>query len=83
MEGNTETFDSSRDEFSNLLFSDKATKVNVWLELVIQGLQPFSFVQNETIRKNVNFDTICVKNLPSYMENLTKSVEMKILRRLP
>lgn len=83
VEGTTTSLASSTDAFSGLLCSNKATKIHTWIELVIHGLHPFSFLQNETFRKRVKVDSICVQTLQTYMDKLTKVVEMKIAKRLP
>ena len=54
-----------------------------WLELVVLGLRPFNFVEDEIIRKYVKLEPICVNTFKQHMLNLTRHVEMKIAKELP
>ncbi len=49
----------------------------------MDGLQPFSVVENLTFRKLSQFDPITRKTLAKYLEALTSSVEVKTTHLLP
>lgn len=81
---NSSKTESSSIEFSNLICFSKVKEVHFWVEPVIHGLQPFYFMENETIRKNMKVDLIFVGTLQNYyFEKLTQVVVQKISNRLP
>ena len=55
-----------------------------WLEMIIMSHQPFSFCENEIIRKNcVNLQPISVDTLTKYVDLVVEEVEKGIANSLP
>lgn len=61
----------------------KTIWLNTWMELVCIRLQPFSFVEDELIRRTVSVDPISRNSLTKYMSLLTHRVERHISACLP
>lgn len=53
------------------------------MELVIMGLQLFSFLKDPIISEHVRVDSICANTFKKYMIQVVKIVEDKIVKRLP
>lgn len=54
-----------------------------WLDLVINGLLPFSFVEKQIVRTHVKHEPISLTTFMKYMTLLTAQVEQKISLLLP
>lgn len=61
----------------------KTQAAHAWLEAVILGLQPFSFVENTIMRKHFRHSPISVDSLMRYINKLTHIVERHIAALLP
>ena len=74
---------ADRSVFRSIVVSSKGKKIFQWMETVIGDLQPFSFVEKEYVRKNMQPPPICTETLVKYMLKLTEVVEKKIEKELP
>ena len=54
-----------------------------WIELIVMCNLPFSFVENEYIRKGMKYDNISVDTLMKYIWKLTTAVEEEVSNHLP
>jgi len=70
-------------KMSSLLPNKKIGKYLGWFDIVINGLLPFSAVENEAIRRNVRHDSISLSTFMTYLVRLTKVVETKLKDSLP
>jgi hypothetical protein len=61
----------------------KIWDIHSWMEVVILGLLPFSFVQNETARKHMRAEGVCLKTLMKYIHLLDNVVRSKVSEELP
>lgn len=61
----------------------KAQNIHGWLELVIMGLFPFSFCENQYAKRYMRPESITVKTYMKYMALLADVVEKKISNLLP
>ncbi len=68
---------------TSLLFPRKTLQIHGWLDYVVMGLQPFSFVESEVHRRFSKFESISVPTLKNYMTKLTCLVEQKITATFP
>ncbi len=66
-----------------MFYNSKTLKVYGWLHLVINGLQPFSILENPAFRNSVRLEAVSYKNFVKYMQLLTSCVEQKIESLLP
>ena len=64
-------------------WSKRTEKIHAWIEMVVEGLEPFSFVKRPSIRRNVKVASISTKTLVKYMDKLVKRVELVITDLLP
>lgn len=67
----------------SLFFNTKTEKIHGWLDLVINGLLPFSTVINPVFIRSAKFKSISRPALNKYMSLLTLRVENKISKTLP
>ena len=65
------------------LWSPKTQRVHAWMALIIDGMLPFSFCENERARQFLKFDSIARNTLVKYMGKLTEIVEKKLAAHLP
>ncbi len=70
-------------EAKQFFYRRRTTHIFGWFEFVVDGLQPFSVVENPTFLKQSRFDPISRKTLAKYLEALSSSVEEKIAQILP
>ncbi|KAG7354964.1 hypothetical protein IV203_004320 [Nitzschia inconspicua] len=61
----------------------KTQKLHCWISLIVDGLLPFSFCENEMARKYMKHGSIARNTLMKYMGNLSEIVENKIAETLP
>ena len=61
----------------------KAQTLSAWLLLIVNGLLPFSFCENECARQCMKQGPISRKTLMKYLNKLTVVVEKKITEMLP
>ena len=50
--------------------SKKAENLHSWIEWVVQGMHPPTFVENQYTRKYSNLESICRKTASKYMEKV-------------
>ena len=62
---------------------EKARNIYGWLELIVMNGEPFNLVENEYQRKYSNLSSICRNTFMKYLQELTKTVELKIKDELP
>ena len=62
---------------------EKARNIYGWLELIVMNGEPFNLVENEYHRKYSNLSSICRNTFMKYLQELTKTVELKIKDELP
>ena len=63
--------------------SEKASSIYGWLEWIIMGSHPFSFVENELNNKYSNLPPISKKTFMVYLQKLTTKVESAISEEIP
>ena len=73
------TFTSVMDTF----WPKKAQTLSAWLLLIVNGLLPFSFCENECARQCMKQGPISCKTLMKHLSKLTVVVEKKITEMLP
>ncbi|KAG2796314.1 hypothetical protein PC112_g22265 [Phytophthora cactorum] len=56
----------------------KASNRHAWLEWVVKGNPPFSFVEMESPRRYTNLTPVCEETITLDMDNVTKAVERSI-----
>jgi hypothetical protein len=66
-----------------LFWPRKIWDIHSWMKVVILGLLPFSFVQNETARKHMRAEGVCLKTLMKYIHLLDNLVRNKVSKELP
>jgi len=76
----TPSASSNADSF---FFPKKTIRLYGWLDLVINGMLPFSTVTNPVFGRNVKFESISRNTLKKYLSLLTREVEAKIRSALP
>ena len=64
-------------------YPKKTQSIHAWIKLVVDGLLPFSFVENKTAREYMNPDSICINTFMKYLDLLSKTVQKKIANILP
>lgn len=69
--------------FTSLTYSGKTQSVVACMESMIMGSHPFSFFEQNVIRRNFWLSTISVDALMSYMSFVTNIVEQKVKAKLP
>lgn len=62
---------------------EKYTNIYRWLNWVVKGKQPFSFVANPLNRKYSKLAPICIKTLMKYMNGVFEIVQKKLTKLLP
>ena len=60
-----------------------ASTIYYWLELIVMCNLPFSFVENQYIRKGMKYSDISVDTLMKYIRKLTAAVEEEKSNHLP
>ena len=63
--------------------SRKGRNIYGWIRIICDGMRPFSFVEDTTIREYIRLESISENTLRKYMGILTKEVEKKISHILP
>eukprot|EP00171_Calliarthron_tuberculosum_P021824 IDg21824t1 len=61
----------------------KTVHAHGWIDLVVNGLQPFSIVENEVFRRHVRYEHLSTKTLVRYLSKLSTRVEDRIRNLLP
>ena len=74
---------SQRYSTSSFFYSQRSHQLHCWLDLCINGLLPFSIVNNDVFKRNVRFQAMSINTLQKYIEKLTRVVEKKISKLLP
>lgn len=69
--------------FKSITYPRKSIAAHGWLECIILCLLPFSFCENDVMRKHFKHDAMCRKTFMTYMQKLTRVVETVIRDRLP
>ena len=82
-EYNNEMNKKFKDGNTSMIFSKKTWNVYSWLQWIIEGGHPFSFVESKSTRKYPTLEPISVDTFVSYMQKLTSHVEEKIRNILP
>ncbi|KAG7361649.1 hypothetical protein IV203_036750 [Nitzschia inconspicua] len=75
MKGEPEITDSS--------WPPKTQKLHCWISLIVDGLLPFSFCENEMARKYMKHGPIARDTVMKYIDKLSEIVENKIAEVLP
>ena len=70
-------------QIDQLFRTTKACKYFGWLDFIINNLLPFSFVERETIRTHVKYESTALSTFMDYMSKLTTHVEQKLAVLLP
>lgn len=73
----------SEDQISFYFASKKSNSYYGWLDLIINELLPFSFVEKPIARKHIKHDPICLNTFMKYMKKLTVHVEHRLSNILP
>jgi hypothetical protein len=61
----------------------KSTNIYSWIDWVVSGLRPFSFVEQHETREYTKLKPICKETLIKYLNLLTKEVENEVRKRIP
>ena len=61
----------------------KGINVHSWMELIVMGHHPYSFCENEYVKKYINLAPISVDTLTTYIDKTVYRVEQKIANILP
>ena len=61
----------------------KSNNIYGWLDLILNGLLPFSFVEKNLIRQHVRHSSLSLNTFMKYVRLLTEHVEEKIAKILP
>lgn len=69
--------------FEFISYPMKAKRLHAWIECVVKGLEPFSFVTKQHIRRHMKYEPISVKTLMKYMSKLVNVVQTKIRKLIP
>ena len=64
-------------------WSPKTQRLHAWLTMIIEGLLPFSFCENERARQFMKHGSVSRNTLTKYMNKLMSVVETKISLKLP
>lgn len=83
IEANAANGDPHQRSICATLWPRKTQRIFSWLDIVINTLQPFSFVECKTIRAHIGHDSISRNTLTKYMGLLAGVVEEKIMDVLP
>ena len=75
---NNEMNEKFKDGNTSNFSPKKAWNVYSWLQWIIEGGHPFSFVESKLTRKYSTLEPISVDTFVSYMQKLTSHVEEKI-----
>ncbi|KAG7341354.1 hypothetical protein IV203_023305 [Nitzschia inconspicua] len=70
-------------KITDSFWPQKTQKLHCWISLIVDGLLPFSFCENEMARKYMKHGSIARNTLMKYMCNLSEIVENKIAETLP
>ena len=70
-------------ELEDYFCTSKSSQLYGWMDLVINSLLPFSFVESPKIRKHVKHESISVNTFMKYLALTTEIVEEKIAVILP
>lgn len=70
---------------SRSVYKDKIVEfqVHFFVRLIINNLLPFSFVEGETIRTHVKYESLALPTFTDFMSKLTTHVEQKIAAFFP
>jgi hypothetical protein len=71
------------DKFFKKTIDPKYTNIYRWLNWIIKGKHPFSFVENRYSRKYSKLDPICTNTLMKYMNAVFERVKAKLAKLLP
>jgi hypothetical protein len=71
------------DKFLQKKVDDKYKNIYRWINWIIKGKLPFSFVENRLARKYSRLDPICRKTLMKYMNAVYERLKKKIAKILP
>ncbi len=75
---------ASQNTQDTIFYKKKTIQVHGWLDVIINGLQPFYIVESEVFRRSEKFETLRYKRLSKYRNALTyQSSEAKIRKLLP
>lgn len=69
--------------FKRTVVKSKARDMHGWLELVVGGLEPFSFVEKPYVQKHMKLSPTTTETFGKYMRLLTAAVQKKIETLLP
>lgn len=69
--------------FSSFTIPDNDRNMFSWIEFIVTKNIPFSFVDDELVRKTVRLEKICSNTLLKYMAALSNQVENKLKESLP
>lgn len=75
--------DVSQEQLDRYFLSEKSQAYFGWMDLIINELLPFSFVERPIARKHVKHDKICVTTFMRLMRKLTVHVEQQVAKLLP
>eukprot|EP00171_Calliarthron_tuberculosum_P003101 IDg3101t1 len=73
----------SQSQLDGYFSTTKSGHLYGWLDFIINGLLPFSFVEKRLIRKHVKHDPPSLNTFMKYLGLLTKLVERKVSDLLP
>ena len=73
----------SMDKFLKKRIDDKYKNIYRWLNWIIKGKHPFSYVEDRYARKYSKLDPICIKTLMKYMGAVYARVKVKLAKVLP
>ncbi|CAK4359712.1 unnamed protein product, partial [Aphanomyces euteiches] len=63
--------------------TSKAQKIHGWIDIIVNGLHPFSICEDKLIGKYSKLDGMDRDTLQKYMRKLTESVEIALSALLP
>ncbi|KAG7355610.1 hypothetical protein IV203_000296 [Nitzschia inconspicua] len=70
-------------QITDSFWPPKTQKLHCWISLIVDGLLPFSFCENEMARKYMKHGSIARNTLMKYIDQLSEIVENKIAEVLP
>ncbi len=68
---------------TEVFWPKKAQNIHGWMDMIIMGLLPFSFVENESAKKYMRPEGVTVNTLKKYIHLVEKRVRHKLTKELP
>ena len=75
--------DLDQSKMKNYFLTAKSSHIYGWIDFIVSGLLPFSFVEKHSIRKHIRHEDININTFMKYISGLTRAVEEKIATLLP